>query len=63
MEGRLEARESGAGPGMTAEVQGILVTLCFVLILEPVVAVLAGVLLFHFVRAALKLELGAIECL
>lgn len=56
MEGRLEAWESGAGPRMGAKVQGGLVTFCFVFILEPIVAVLAGVLLFHFMRAALELE-------
>jgi hypothetical protein len=63
VEGGLEAWESGAGPGMTAKVQGVLVALCFVLVLEPVVAVLAGVLLFHFMRAVLSLELGTTECL
>jgi hypothetical protein len=63
VEGRLEAQESGAGPGMTAKMQGVLVTLCFVLILEPIVAVLAGVLLFHFMRAAIELELESTKWL
>lgn len=61
MEGGLEARESGAGPGVATEMQGVLVSLCFVLVLKAVVAVLAGVLLFHFVRAVVELELGTIK--
>lgn len=50
VEGGLEAWECGAGPGVAAEVEGVLVTLCFVFVFEAVVAVLAGILLFHLVR-------------
>jgi hypothetical protein len=39
------ARERGAGPGMAAEVEGVLVALGFVFVLEAVLAVCAFVLL------------------
>lgn len=53
MEGGLEAWEGGAGPGMAAQVEGVLVSFCFVFVFEAVIAVLACVLLFHFVGTAL----------
>lgn len=49
MEGGLEASEGGAGPGVAAEMEGVLVALGFVFVLEPVVAILACVLFFHLV--------------
>lgn len=53
VEGGLEGWEGGAGPGVAAEVEGVLVAFCFVFVFEAVVAVLAGVLLFHFVGSGL----------
>ena len=43
--------QRGAGPGMTAQVEGVLVTLGFVLVLESVRAILAYILFFHFMCA------------
>ena len=47
--GGLNTRQDGAGPGVFAEMKGILVAFCFVLVFEPVGAVGAGVLLLSFV--------------
>lgn len=55
MEGGLEILEGGAGPRVTAEMEGILVALGFVLVFETVVAVLTCVLLFHLVGSAIEL--------
>lgn len=38
---------------MPAKMEGVLVSFCFVFVLEAVVAVLAGVLFLHFVGADL----------
>lgn len=54
MEGCLEAWEGGTGPRVAAEVERVLVALCFVFILEAVVAVLAGVLFLHLVCPGLN---------
>lgn len=53
MEGGLEASKGGAGPGMAAEMEGILVALGFVFVFESVTAVLACVLLFHLVGSGM----------
>lgn len=47
MEGRLVARESGTRPRMAAEMERVLMSFGFVLVLEALVAVSAKVLLFH----------------
>lgn len=60
VEGGLVAWEGGAGPGVAAEVEGVLVSFGFVLVLEAVVAELAGVLLFQLVRAAWDLVRGVV---
>lgn len=54
MEGGVDAGEGGAGPRVAAEVEGVLVPLGFVLVLEAVVAVLALVLLFLLVRPVIN---------
>lgn len=53
MKGIFEGGEGGTGPGVFAEVKGVLMALCFILILEAVVAELANVLFLHFVHADL----------
>lgn len=55
MEGGLETWKCGAGPGVAAEMEGVLVAFGFVLVLESVVAVLACILLFHLVGPDLGL--------
>lgn len=50
MEGGRVAGEGGARPGVAAEVERVLVTLCFIFVLKAVAAVGAFVLLFLFVR-------------
>lgn len=61
MEGGLEILEGGAGPRVTAEMEGVLVALGFVFVFETVVAVLACVLLFHLVGSAFGLVVYVCE--
>jgi hypothetical protein len=56
VEGIMVARaKSSTGPRMTAKVQGVLVTLSFVLIFKPIGAELARVLFFHLVNTVSRL--------
>lgn len=41
VEGGLETWQCGAGPGMASQMEGVLVSFCFVFVFEAVVAVLA----------------------
>jgi hypothetical protein len=50
VEGSFDARESGAGPGVAAQVKRILVSFGLVLVLEAIRAVRTGILLFRFVK-------------
>ena len=49
VEGGFDAGEHGAGPGVLAQVEGVLVAFGFVFVFEAIRAVGAGVLLFCFV--------------
>lgn len=49
MEGCFGTGEGGAGPGVVAQMEGVLMTFGFVLIFETVRAVCASVLLFGLV--------------
>lgn len=49
MKGGFGPGKSGAGPGVAAEVEGILMAFGFVFVLEAVRAVGAGILFFGFV--------------
>lgn len=55
MESVYVARERGAGPGVAAEVEGVLVALGFIFVLEAVLAVCAFVLLLGLVGAGNEL--------
>ena len=44
--GFIATRQGGTRPGMAAKVEGVLVTLRFVLVFEPVVTEITAVLLF-----------------
>ena len=50
MEGCLVIGQGSTRPGVTAEVQGILVALSLIFVLKAVVAELAGILLLHFMN-------------
>lgn len=50
VEGCLWAGERSTRPGMTSQVKGVLVTLCFVLVFEAVRTVSTAILLFGLVQ-------------
>jgi len=55
VKGSLEAWEGGAGPGVAAEMERVLVAFGFIFVFESVVAVLTCVLLFHLVSPEVAL--------
>lgn len=48
VKGCLVVREGRAGPRMASQMQGILMSLCFILVFETVVAIQTRVLFLHF---------------
>lgn len=51
MKGGLVARDGGARPRMASQMQRILMSLSLVFVFESIVAILARILLFHFMKS------------
>lgn len=52
VKGSIVTRESGTGPRVSTYVEGVLMSLCFILIFEPISTVIAFILFFCFVSTA-----------
>ena len=51
MKGGLVARDGGTRPRMASQMQRILMSLSLVLVFESIIAILARILLFHFMKS------------